>query len=57
MEVSTEVTQDNLLEIPQIIEFLKQLGVGWYKLDIVNGDLNDNQRLELFEANLYGKYQ
>lgn len=49
VEVSTEVTQDNLLEIPQIIEFLKQLGVGWYKLDIVNGDLNDNQRLELFK--------
>lgn len=49
VEVSTEVTQDNLLEIPQIIELLKQLGVGWYKLDVVNGDLTDNQRLELFK--------
>ena len=49
VEVSTKVTKDNLLEIPQIIEFLKELGVGWYKLDVVNSDLEANQRLELFK--------
>lgn len=49
VEVSTKVTKDNLLEIPQIIEFLKELGVGWYKLDVVNSNLNPNQRLELFK--------
>lgn len=47
--VSTKVNKNNLLEIPQIIELLKELGVGWYKLDVVNSDLTINQRLDLFK--------
>ncbi len=49
VEVSTKVTEDNLSEIPQIIEFLKELGVGWYKLDVISSNLEINQRLELFK--------
>ena len=49
VEVSTKVTKDNILEIPQIIEFLKEIGVGWYKLDVVSSNLEHNQRLELFK--------
>ena len=49
VEVSTKVTKENLLEIPQIIEFLKEIGVGWYKLDVVSSNLEANQRLELFK--------
>ena len=49
VEVSTKVTKDNILEIPQIIEFLKEMGVGWYKLDVVSSNLEANQRLELFK--------
>ncbi len=60
VEVSTTVTQNNLSEIPDMIEFMRELGVDWYMLynfiptgcaeEVTELDLNADERFELLKT-------